>query len=448
MGMAAQRRKRGGRVTPKGGAGGRTGSGLSDVPEWMGLEDVFAKLVTGAGVDLGQAADPLAAEVWASQMWSVWGELSEGQMDPIELFAGGLIAYCAGHPTSDSLTVLRALAAVASEPYGSKARRAVHRVASNDVAEPAWAEMIGTSVGASAWLSFDPAHDDGVMVMVGFEGASGAHTLGVFVDHNLGGIAKDSLALPVSVDEVLARLREGEGSESMEYREISVAQAAARWRDAFKMTDKTLDPPVTEDLRHLRALLMARLSRMPAGAKLPVEETMSADERERLLGEFFDTDDAAVLFGPEGDKRDDVEQLAFQAMTFSLDHVRGTPLRFSPVMVEIFSLDWAPRKVVASEDVFTLMPDVLAAWIRFVGRRRGIPEMAVGESIAAVYDYAPEMMELCRNPANWGPAKTIVYGAQERGIDITDRAALNAFIADVNRRGGIDVLADSLASRR
>ncbi len=445
--MAAQRRKRGGRVTPKGGAGGRNGSGLSEVPEWLGLEDIFAKLVTGAGSDLGQATNPLTAEIWASQMWSVWGELSEGKMDPLELFAGGLIAYCAGHPTTDSLTVLLALAAVASEPYGSKARRAAQRLGTVDVAGPAWAEMIGAPTPESAWLSFDPADDDGVMVMVGYDGPAGAHTLGVFVDHNLGGIAKDSFALPVSIDEVVARLRESNDSESMDYREISLAEAAARWRDAFKLTDKSVDPPVTEDLRHLRALLNARLSKMSAASKLPVADSLSADERATLIGEFLDTEDAAALSGPDGEKRDDVENLAFQAMTFSLDYVRGAPLRFSPAMVEIFALDWAPQKIVGSEDVFTRLPDVLAAWVRFVGRRRGIPEKRVGEAVAAVYDYAPEMIELSRDPANWGPAKTIAYGAQQSGIDITDRAALKAFIADVNRRGGIDVLADSLASR-
>ena len=32
-------------------------------------------------------------------------------------------------------------------------------------------------------------------------------------------------------------------------------------------------------------------------------------------------------------------------------------------------------------------------------------------------------------------------------IDIIDRAAIKAFVAEVNRLGGIDVLADSLASR-
>ena len=34
---------------------------------------------------------------------------------------------------------------------------------------------------------------------------------------------------------------------------------------------------------------------------------------------------------------------------------------------------------------------------------------------------------------------------QQRGIDITDQSALDDFVAEVNRTGGIDVLADALA---
>ena len=40
-----------------------------------------------------------------------------------------------------------------------------------------------------------------------------------------------------------------------------------------------------------------------------------------------------------------VEHIAHQILTFSLDYVEGTPLRFSPVMVELFCCDWAPRKI-------------------------------------------------------------------------------------------------------
>ena len=114
-------------------------------------------------------------------------------------------------------------------------------------------------------------------------------------------------------------------------------------------------------------------------------------------------------------------------------------------MVEIFSLDWAPRKIPVGGDGFTLLPDVLAAWIRFVGRRRGISEDSIEAAVEAAYECAPAMIELSQDPEEWGPAKTMALAMQRGGIDITDQTALDTFVDEVNRSGGVDVLARSLA---
>ena len=54
------------------------------------------------------------------------------------------------------------------------------------------------------------------------------------------------------------------------------------------------------------------------------------------------------------------------------------------------------------------------------------------------------MIELSQDPEVWGPAKTMALALQQRGIDMSDKAALDDFVDEVNRSGGIDVLADSL----
>jgi hypothetical protein len=120
------------------------------------------------------------------------------------------------------------------------------------------------------------------------------------------------------------------------------------------------------------------------------------------------------LFGEGNESAEVVEHLSMSVMTFSFDYVGGTPLRFSPVMAEIFCLDWAPRKIAVDGEAFTILPDVLAAWIRFAGRRRGIPEEAIRESVEAAYDYAPEMIDVASDPASWGPAKTIALAIEKR----------------------------------
>jgi hypothetical protein len=441
--VGGQRRKRGGRVTPKG--GGSTG-GLS-ATECAGLGDIFDRILRSAPKDLIDEIPPLAVELWASQVWAIWASSELMGLDAVDVFAGGLITHAAKRAAPGSLMALRALGAVAPEPYGSRARHEAERLASTGLAERRWAAVVGTGQPMAAWLSRDLIDDDGVSVMVEFDGPGQSSTIGVYIDHNLGGIAKDGFAVPAPIAVVIAKLKEDEEAPgSLDCRKISLEEAAAFWREGLRMTDMTLDPPINEDFDTLRVLVDARLSKLPAGGAVLPSPTMTEDERDELLAQFCESDETLGLFGFSGEpsRRESVEHLAHQILTFSLDYVRGTPLRFSPVMVEIFCMDWAPRKVAVDGDGFTLLPDVLAAWIRFVGRRRSIPEESIAAAVDAVYRYAPEMIELSLDPEMWGPAKTMALAIQQRGIDFADQAALDSFIDEVNRNGGIDVLAESL----
>ena len=442
--MGGARKKKGGRVTPKGCAP----TGRLTPSERAGLEDIFARILHSGPKDLADDLPAVAVEMWASQMWSIWAKSELVGRDAVEVFAGGLIRYAGRKATSAALLVLRAISAVAPEPYGTRARREAERIAASGVAERRWAVVVGTWTPTEAWLSYDPIDDDGVSVMVGFDGPGEPSTVGVYIDHNLGGMAKDAFAAPAGAEEVMAKMRECRevpGGDP-EYRPIPLDEAAARWRVAFEVTDMYLDAPVNEGFDDLRALVTARLARLPAAGSVPAPAGLDEDERDGLLSEFLESEETVGLWGVPGEDDQDhaVEHLAHQILTFSLDYVGGTPLRFSPTMVEMFCLDWAPRKIAIDGDGFTLLPDVLAAWIRFVGRRRGIPEESIKTAVEAAYDYAPEMIELSRDPENWGPAKTMGLAIQQRGIDITDQTTLDDFVAQVNRNGGIDVLAESL----
>jgi len=440
--VGGQQKKKGGRVTPKGGAPGRL-----TAAERAGLDDIFDQILRSAPKDLDDGLPPLAVEVWASQMWSMWANSEVIGLDAVDVFAGGVIKHAAKRATSGALVTLRALGAVAPEPYGSRSRREAERLASMGLPEPGWAATLGAGEPTVASLTRDPIDDDGVSVMVGFDGPAGPCTIGVYVDHNLGGMAKDIFVLPDAINEVLLELQEDDEPEPVEYREISLDEAAALCTGALELTDMTLDPPTSEDFDELHALVTARLSKLPFGRAVPVPPRMTEEERDQLLVEFLDSDETVGLWGSssEDNRGDVIEHLAHHVLAFSLDYVLGTPLRFSPVMVETFCLNWAPGKVAIDGDGFTLLPDVLAAWIRFVGRRRGIPEEAIAEAVDAAYEYAPEMIELSQDPEEWGPAKILSLGIQRRGIDPTDQAALDDFVSEVNNNGGIDVLADSLA---
>ncbi len=445
--MGGPSRKQG-RAAPKGGSA----RGRMTAREQAELDKVLDRLLRSAGQDLRDESEPLAAQVWASHLWSIWhGSELIGQ-DAEAVFAGGLIRRAAQRPSEDSMVAMRALASVAPEPYRTQAQRTADRLASEGVHEPIWSRAIGQTAATGAWLSYDPVHDDGVSVMVGFDGPAGADTIGLYIDHNMGGLVKDAFCLPTPVDEVVELIRAGAPVEGVEYRAVDLTEAAMRWQEALAITDMTVDPPIDDDVHHLRALVLARLELLPSSDGATVDDLeRDEDHRQDLLDNFMVSDEAAPLWAGDGDGDEQQAMVAFlasQIISFSLDYVLGTPLRFSPVMAEIFCLDWAPRKIAADEEAFELLPEVLAAWVRFAGHRRGIPDQAIEEATSAVDAHAPEMIDLCEDPDTWGPAKTMVLAMQERGIDISDPEALDSFVAEVNDAGGVDVLADSLAGAR
>ena len=435
------------------------------------LEGVFASIMQGAPEHLGAGATPLAVEAWGSELWSICQRSDLGDLDPEAVFAGGLIAYAAARGSPASLSLLRSLAAVVPEPYRTRAGDAGDQMAADGVDEPSWATSVRRAAPTTAWLSHDPVHDDGISVMVGFDGPAGPDVVGLYIDHNLGGVAKDAFVLSAEMDEVVSALRSSTTASGIEFRSISLVEAASRWRRALALTDAAADAPVTPDVYHLRALIDTRLTSMPAGPDVEWqsagavtniydglgidvgggrEATRRGEERrQRLLAEFLGSDEVMALsWAARSADPDTVNRtaatigyLASQVMGFSFGHVLGATLRFSPVMVEVFCLDWAPRRIPGDENDFALLPDVLVAWIRFAGRRRGIPNEAVDETVAAVERYRQAMLDRARDPASWGPAKTMAMTIIERGIDVTDPAAVEAFVDDINRNGGVDSLA-------
>ncbi|MHB8681438.1 MAG: hypothetical protein ACYDA2_05005 [Acidimicrobiales bacterium] len=68
--------------------------------EQAGLEEIFERILRTAPNDLTDDLPPVAVEMWASQMWSIWGKSELVGMDAIDVFAGG--AYHLRRPTGDT----------------------------------------------------------------------------------------------------------------------------------------------------------------------------------------------------------------------------------------------------------------------------------------------------------------------------------------------------------
>ena len=186
--------------------------------------------------------------------------------------------------------------------------------------EPAWASGIGAGRPVAAALQYDEAFDDGVSVIVEFDGyGEESHTLGIYIDHNMGGLVKDVFLAGPLID-VRAKLsvRAPNGVE-LAVRDLELAKARARIVAAFDVLDHTYEPPVDEDVSRLRALVEARIDLLPAGLQHDDEDhDIPQADRERMLNEFLDSTPGKQWAGDEH-----AEDVVATAIDFGADYNHG-----------------------------------------------------------------------------------------------------------------------------
>jgi len=393
------------------------------------LAELMADMAEITVIEAHEPRDVLEAEQWASCIVGTWHvtPLLEGDVE--ELFFPAYVSALEGLGSAGALATLRAMSGVGAASHARQARAAADRLAAGGLAEPPWAEEIGRSRPVGALLMYEEAFEDGVSVIVEFA-APGAqpHTLGIYIDHNMGGLVKDVfLAGPLS--EVRRKLgRRAPNGVGLAVRELDLAEARARVEDALETLDHSYDPPVDRDVRALRALIEARIRLLPERAALPVEwEEFEPVERERLLADFLDSPEGQRWRGDE-----DAEDAVATAIDFGCDYNHGGPLRWSPVVVEIFMTSWLTCKVVREPEFFRRVPDVLPDWVAYAGRRRKVPASPLREAVGAVKHYRKEMLAAASDSNAWGPAKAFAVAAQAAGVDLSDPAAVGEFVERYN----------------
>lgn len=422
-----QRRKAQGRTRPGGSAHDRRAS-VAQAAE-RELAQLLAGMAEIAARDAQEPADALEAEQWASTLIGTMHARPMPSEDVEALFLPGFVDALETLGTGPALATLRALGAVCAPDHGRRAAAAAERLAASGVPEPEWAAELGHARPTAAALMSEDAFDDGMSVMVEFAGPEyEPHTLGIYIDHNLGGLVKDAfLAGPLS--DVRAQLERAEhGSAGISIADLDPAEARARVEAALYTLDHTYDPPVSGDLRPMRALLDARIRLLPDGFELQDGfAEITPDEREALLVDF--------LTSPEGRRwhgDGDAAEVARMAIDFGAGYNHGGPLRWSPVVVEIFMTSWLARKVTGEPELFARVPEVLPDWVVYAGRRNGVPAAPLREAVAAVEECEAEMLAAVNDPEAWGPAKAFAVAAVEAGVDLTDEAAVERFIQRYN----------------
>jgi hypothetical protein len=103
-----------------------------------------------------------------------------------------------------------------------------------------------------------------------------------------------------------------------------------------------------------------------------------------------------------------------------------------PDWVGIFLTDWLPRKTFLDPDQRAALPETLRRWLDFALRRRGVDPRWIEPVLAAVDTFLPEFLAALDDESSWGPAKQIAAELTARGVDPTDKAAVDAAIGELN----------------
>jgi hypothetical protein len=159
---------------------------------------------------------------------------------------------------------------------------------------------------------------------------------------------------------------------------------------------------------------------------LSAPDPVSDESRAELIEEFTRSEHATGLEAED--------PILHHIMVFRCDYSDGDPLRWSPIAVELFMVDFLPRKATLDAIEIRNLPTVLKAWVEFALVKRGLERRWVDETQAAVDRWTTEFRKEVTNPDSFGPAKAIGQAMMADGIDITDRRSVDGWMEEFNRR--------------
>jgi hypothetical protein len=131
--------------------------------------------------------------------------------------------------------------------------------------------------------------------------------------------------------------------------------------------------------------------------------------------------------------RDDASFVCECLESFKVDYVDGVAGGLAARHVEWFLLDYVPRKVDADDRTIERTPEILdryCVWLASAGLE---PEERMRRVRARITRLREEFMAAARDPENFGPAKSLVRAMGQAGVDVSDEAAVRAYVDEHNR---------------
>ena len=369
---------------------------------------LFAELLRAAR-ELLAVRSPLDAELMVSELLGTWwGQRGGGRRAAtVEHLVGeGLVDYAASQRSPAALALLSGIADLGTPRQAAKAERAALEMIESGVPCPGWAEHLGAVAPAECYVNPDALGDADEVICVFSYAGEEPHALVTVVDYNAGGMIRDGWVTS-RVGKLLDHCREAtelRGAEGKQaFHEIDAGQARQMLETALGVTDAASDPGVAESFPSYHAFIRARIRALPpsrgraASSTGPRRQAWSKDRRAMLAAEFLASDEAEDL-----SDRGSASHCADRIIDYGCDKDFGRPLRMSPTKVETFLLSWLPRKVMLSFAEQDAMPHVLAAWVRWAGRRNRLSDALITDSLEAVFNAIGTFAQAYRDPAEFG----------------------------------------------
>jgi len=168
------------------------------------------------------------------------------------------------------------------------------------------------------------------------------------------------------------------------------------------------------------------------------KKTMSEEYSEgqlRLVLATVDEWHEAFAESPRFARLDDSQQRKAGAITeffarYSYEYLGLSPAQWDRSAVVECCREVLPRKVSAELSFFEAVVPVLSAFFSFLEDQSLLPDgYALAEAVEELHD---EIAVNAADRSNWGPAKHFVMTAHDAGMDISDPAALQAYMLEFN----------------
>jgi hypothetical protein len=371
----------------------------------------------GLIVDLG-GDHALDVEMWASEwLGEAWLRSPLSERDPEHVLCADVAHRASERPSRQALAALVALARVAPPAAREALDGPAQSLLATQVA-PGFLEAAGWTPVA-AYRAVDVWQSERVL-FVDFDGPN-PHTLTASV-LDVGGTLVTRLGV---LHPGAARAWDDDQDPDevpMPLSEHPVDEVLAELASAMRDTDMVWPRQDDKDFVAFRALTWSRCR--DHLTEWPEWEPIDDHERERLIDDFVSVSGLAD---------DDVTRsLADLFLDYGDGYIRAGPLCWSPGEVMVFLADWLPRKAALDQEQRTHLPETLRRWVRYALDRRGVPARWIEPVVDEVDASLPDFEDAFDDESAWGPAKSVVAALTDRGVDITDRAALEEAMHQLN----------------